>query len=228
MPCFLLKTMGGSLKVLIPRTFAISNGETWEWTISERWHSLCSSPPFPFLSHSFFARSELLYPIEASSVGFRYICISVYISDGSQFTQQRRNDWKDIENTVLCRWQNEDTAVLMTIWVAKSNYWTGFNMTREWVTGLVTAQNKSSGKNHWLGGKSTKRACRLFATLRATKVAKITVILRGNTVSGSTVSSLSTSPSSAHILTRMEILLRWQNVINVPVSCFCAQFFATV
>ena len=46
---------------------------------------------------------------------------------------------------------------------------------------------------------------------------KKTVIFHGNTVSGSTVSSLSTGPSSTHILTRMEILciLRWQNAINV-------------
>ena len=74
----------------------------------------------------------------------------------------------------------------------KSNYWTAINMIREQVTGLVTAQKQSSGKNHGLGGKSTNSACRLFATLRATKVAKITVILRGNTAPVSTVSSLST------------------------------------
>jgi hypothetical protein len=89
--------------------------------------------------------------------------------------------------------------------------WMTFN--RIWP---MTAQKKSSGKNHGLGGKSTSSACRFFATLRATKVAKITVIFRGkNTMSGSPVSSLSTGRSCTHILTRIEMVLRWQNVINV-------------
>ena len=105
----------------------------------------------------------------------------------------------------------------MTIWVAKPDYWTAINMTREQVTGLVTAQKKSSSKNHGLGGKSTNSVCRVFATLRATKVSKITVIFRRNTVSGSTVSSLPTGLSCTHIPPRIEILLGWQNIINVSV-----------
>ena len=110
----------------------------------------------------------------------------------------------------------------MTIWVAKPDYWTAINMTREQVTGLpvVTAQKKSSrppSKNHGLGGKSTNSACRVFATLRATKVAKITVIFRRNTVSGSTVSSLPTGLPCTHIPPRIEILLWWQSIINVKV-----------
>ena len=101
-------------------------------------------------------------------------------------------------------------------------------MIREQVTGPMTTQKKSSGKNHGLGGKSTNGACRFFATLRATKVAKISVIFRGNTVSGSTVSSLSTGVACTHILTRIEILLRWQNVINVGVCMFISRMTQSV
>ena len=52
----------------------------------------------------------------------------------------------NIENTLLVWWQNVKTASPMTIWVAKTNYWTAINMAREQVTGLMTAQKKSSGK----------------------------------------------------------------------------------
>jgi hypothetical protein len=37
----------------------------------------------------------------------------------------------NIKNIVLCWWQIEDTASPMTIWVAKSYYWTTINQTRE-------------------------------------------------------------------------------------------------